>query len=104
MAAESDLLLLLAQGQPDQVPQKLYEYLGTRVPILAFADAEGESARMLARAGGHFVVFGDDAAGAEAALEQALTTLDGTPAGDHAVLTEWTTDGQLRRLMAALGG
>lgn len=104
MAAESDLLLLLAQEQPDQVPQKLYEYLGTRVPILAFADADGESARMLERAGGHLIVFGDDVAGAEAALEQALTSLDGAPAGDPAVLAEWTTDGQLRRLLGALGG
>ncbi len=73
MVERADLLLLLAQRQPAQVPNKLFEYLGTRKPILAFLDADGEGARMLQRAGGHYLVVEDNAAAAEAALEQALT-------------------------------
>src|SRR5436853_4633656 len=37
----ADVLLLLAEGQPQQVPNKLYEYLGSRRPLLVFADPEG---------------------------------------------------------------
>ena len=56
----ADLLLLLAQNQPLQVPNKLYEYLGTGVPILAFADAGGETSHLLHKAGGHYVISEDD--------------------------------------------
>ncbi len=50
------LLLLLAQQQPRQVPNKLYEYLAANRPILAWVDDEGESARLLRQVGGHFLV------------------------------------------------
>ncbi|PKO58227.1 MAG: hypothetical protein CVU24_17525 [Betaproteobacteria bacterium HGW-Betaproteobacteria-18] len=50
------LLLLLAQQQPRQVPNKLYEYLAANRPILAWVDTEGESARLLRQVGGHFLV------------------------------------------------
>lgn len=56
MMRECGVLLLLAQGQPRQVPNKLYEYLGVRRPILAWVDDEGESARILRDVGGHFLV------------------------------------------------
>lgn len=69
MIAQADLLLLLAQGQPDQVPNKLYEYLGERVPVLAFADLDGESATMLRQVGGHTVVAPEDVSGAARAIE-----------------------------------
>src|SRR6266850_5273722 len=69
---EADVLLLLAQQQPDQVPNKLYEYLGTRRPILAIADADGETARMLNQVGGHHVVTGEDEAEVEHALTEVL--------------------------------
>jgi glycosyltransferase involved in cell wall biosynthesis len=101
----ADLLLLLAQDQPTQVPQKLYEYLGTRVPILAFADAEGETADLLRRAGGHFVVTGNDIGATEAALTDAIRRHGGA-AGEQpneALLEQWTTRAQFLRLKAALG-
>lgn len=103
MAAESDLLLLLAQNQPDQVPQKLYEYLGTRVPIIAFVDRGGETARMLERVGGHHTVFDNDVDAAVRALESVLGTSENEPAGDPAVLEGWTADTQLKRFIDALG-
>ena len=37
---EADALVLFAQHQPLQVPNKLYEYLATGRPILAFVDGE----------------------------------------------------------------
>lgn len=52
----ADLLLLLAWNQPVQVPQKLYEYLAVRRPIIAFADTGSETAEILAGLGSHFVV------------------------------------------------
>jgi hypothetical protein len=101
---ESDVLLLLAQQQPDQVPNKLYEYLGTRRPILAFADADGETTQMLQRVGGHYVVTGEDEAEVERVVREALTSamLGDRPATDDRILKEWTTDVQLRRLLVAV--
>ncbi len=102
LITEADALLLLAMRQPDQVPNKLYEYLGTRVPVLALADDEGESALMLRQAGGHQVVADEDPAGVATALE-ALLEARGTPAGG-AILEEWTTDRQMAKLVEALEG
>ena len=68
----ADLLLLLAQRQPLCVPNKLYEYLGARRPILAVTDLDGESARVLREVGGHYVTAADDVAGQEDAIAQAL--------------------------------
>jgi Glycosyl transferase 4-like domain len=101
---ESDVLLLLAQQQPDQVPNKLYEYLGTRRPILAFGDADGETTQMLQRVGGHYVVTGEDEAEVERVVREALTsaTLGNRPVTDDRVLKEWTTDVQLKTLIAAV--
>ena len=104
MAGEADLLLLLAQNQPDQVPQKLYEYLGTRVPILAFADDDGESARLLRHVGGHHVVANNDVDEAYGALKAALMRRDGEAAGRTGALMELSADSQIRRLIDALEG
>ena len=101
--AEADLLLLLAQRQPLQVPNKLYEYLGTGVPILAVADADGETARMLHDVGGHYVVERDTADDIAAALRSALIAAGETgPLRSRALLEEWLTEHQMRRLVAAV--
>ena len=101
---EADLLLLLAQKQPLQVPNKLYEYLGTGVPILAVADADGETARMLHDVGGHYVVERDTADDIAAALRAALMAAGETAGatGSRALLEEWLTEHQMRRLVAAV--
>jgi len=100
----ADLLLILAQNQPAQVPNKLYEYLGTRIPILAFTDAAGETAAMLRQAGGHYLVTDHAPALAAQVIGQALREARASrqPVGDEAVLREWTLDRQLQRLRAAL--
>ncbi len=102
---QADLLLLLAQGQPDQVPNKLYEYLGARRPILAFADAQGETARMLRQVGGHFVVGNHDETAAEQAIEAVLghTRPVDHVRSDEALLNEWMEGVQMQRLMVAIG-
>ena len=102
--AEADLLLLLAQRQPLQVPNKLYEYLGTGVPILAVADAEGETARMLRDVGGHYVVERDTADDIAAALRSALmaTGQPAVPAASRHLLEEWLTERQMQRLVSAV--
>lgn len=45
------LLVLLAQGQPLQIPNKVFEYLGAARPILAVVDHGGETHRLLQATG-----------------------------------------------------
>ena len=101
---DADLLLLLAQRQPLQVPNKLYEYLGTGVPILAVADAEGETARMLHDVGGHYVIEHDSVEEIAAALRSALNEArqPGAPAASRHLLEEWLTERQMQRLVSAV--
>jgi hypothetical protein len=102
--AEADLLLLLAQNNPDQVANKLYDYLGARRPILAFGESHGESAKMLARVGGHYLVTRYAAPEVERVLEMALhdTPPDPTPSVE-ALLEEWSTHRQMAHLLSSLG-
>src|SRR5207253_5366509 len=44
----SDVLLLFAQGQPLQIPTKLYDYIAVKKPILVFAE-DGASADLAKR-------------------------------------------------------
>ena len=102
--ATADLLLLLAQNEPAQVPTKLYEYLGTRIPVLAFTDADGEVAAMLRRAGGHYLVTEPDSTTATQLIAAALRAARAShgPAGREAILQEWTLDRQFLRLRDTL--
>ncbi len=105
LVRDADLLLLLAQDQPAQLPNKLYEYLGARRPILAFADAGGETARLLEQLHGHYVVTDGRVEAAAAALRAVAAGRDATHAvlaQDDARLSEWTTARQLGRLVDAL--
>ena len=103
---DADLLLLLAQRQPLQVPNKLYEYLGSRNPILAFADARGETARMLERVAGHgLVTESDDPGHARATLAALLRGARNRGASERAagsltdgILRAWTMEQQLAAL------
>lgn len=102
MIQSADLLLLLAQNQPLQVPNKLYEYLGARRPILAYADQDGEVTRMLEQLGGHFLVTDGAAAPAAAAIEDLV---DGRlpRVKRPELLAEWTTERQMQRLLTVIG-
>ena len=73
--ASAGLLVLLAQRQPDQIPNKVFEYLGSRRPILAVVDQGGETHRLLASLG-----------------------------VDEFVLTERSTDAEWDRVVAAAVG
>ena len=99
----ADLHLLLAQEQPDQIPNKLYDYLGAGGQILAFADAGGETARLLAEAEGHFVVVNNDVSTATAAVGAALTERPATTPMARARLQALTTQQQMARLVAQVG-
>jgi glycosyltransferase involved in cell wall biosynthesis len=102
--ASADALLLLAMEQPTQVPNKVYEYLGTRRPILAIADSGGETARMLRRSGGHEVVTENDPDLIEDAVRRLIDRADRGPVGDEVRLVEWTTKNQMAKLVEAIGG
>ena len=99
----ADVLLLLAQEQPDQVPNKLYEYLGTRKPILAWLDDDGETARILRQVGGHYLVTSEETSGR--ALEGALgISGSAAPARNEEALQSLRTGSQIGKVLAALEG
>ncbi|MGE0553653.1 MAG: glycosyltransferase [Gemmatimonadales bacterium] len=97
----ADVLLLLAERQPLQVPNKVYEYLGARRRILAFADRDGETARMLTAVGGHTVTqaAADDV---EQQVESAIFG-NGRVPPNEAQLAAWTTERQMALLVDAIG-
>lgn len=104
LVATADLLLILARGMTLQVPNKLYDYLGTRIPIFAWADEDGETAAVLRSLEGHFVVTGSDVDDMAATIERALT---GTPlaacsAAQDRLVEEWSTERQMRLLVEAV--
>jgi len=99
--ASADLLVLLAQQQPVQVPNKLYEYLGQRKPILAFADEDGETTAMLRRGGRHFVVTERNGADATTIIRDAFEAAgSGSWAPDDDQLAVWRTDRQMAALVS----
>lgn len=102
--AEADALLLLAQDQPEQIPNKLYDYLGARRPILAFADASGETACMLRQLKGNIVLAEHE--WEPAAVAAALKTLMArtrnpapAPGEDEEILSAWSSERQLAVLV-----
>lgn len=99
---QAHLLLLMAQDQPDQIPNKLYDYLATRRPILAYADEGGETARMLRQFRDHIVLTSSNPDETEAALERALDRAD-TPctlsADEESLLARWSTSAQMAQLI-----
>lgn len=101
----ADILLLLAQNQPSQIPNKLYDYMGMRVPIIAFADSDGESARMLNSIGGHLVISSSDEEDVRRGVIAALQHV-GKPNGQQAeaTLRDWTSKSQMERLVRVLEG
>lgn len=81
LAQTADSSILLGAGARDErpvlkgfIPAKLFEYLGTGLPVLYVGDPSTDAALLLARQPGCFVVAPGDAAHAERALRQALET------------------------------
>ena len=81
LAQTADSSILLGAGARDArpvlkglIPAKLFEYLGTGLPILYVGDARTDAALLLARQPGCFVVSPGDEASAERALREALET------------------------------
>lgn len=101
MQSRADLLLLLAQKQPLQVPQKLYEYLGAARPILAYADEMGETTEMLRHVGGHFVVTERNEDGDQVTQAALAASISGW-CPSTGVLAAWATDAQLGQLVQDL--
>lgn len=68
--AQANLLLLLAEDQPYQIPGKTYEYLRAGRPILALT-TEGALAQLLRRTGGAWVINPADEHAIVAAIRDA---------------------------------
>jgi glycosyltransferase involved in cell wall biosynthesis len=81
MREADGLLVLQAANCNDQVPAKLYEYLRVGRPILALADAQGDTAALMCAAGIDTVAALDDTAAIETALPRflALARAGGAP-------------------------
>jgi glycosyltransferase involved in cell wall biosynthesis len=86
---QADLLLLLAQEQPEQIPLKTFEYLGVGAPILAIA-GEGATADLVREAGG--LVSGDDPEEIKAALLECYLGHRSRDAGDRSTSRQARTD------------
>jgi glycosyltransferase involved in cell wall biosynthesis len=100
---EADALLLFAQQQPLQVPNKLYEYLAVGVPILAFVDREGESARLLSEVGRSEQLADPEATEVAAAIARLMDEAPMEASGAAArALEGLRTEAQLRQLVAEL--
>ncbi len=99
---KTDFLVLLAKDQPSQVPNKLYEYLGTRKLILALVDDDGESAALLRKAGNHVLLTEDTPdAWAEAFRRAFQRARDGVGAVSRVdQLDQWTTQRQFSHLVS----
>ncbi|MGC8832835.1 MAG: glycosyltransferase family 4 protein [Armatimonadota bacterium] len=69
----ADVLLLLAMGQPNQVPAKLYEYIGLGKPVLALAEDDSETAEIVRRSGAGAAADWRDAEAVRKALLSAVT-------------------------------
>jgi glycosyltransferase involved in cell wall biosynthesis len=104
-AHAADLFLLPFPQERGKIPNKLFDYLGFRKPILAFVHPEGEVAHMLRRLNGHFLITDQSQATAERVIDRALDTVRDADveAQDHAILEDWTTEVQMDRLLRELG-
>ena len=71
VVVRSDLLLLLAEGWPLQIPAKTYEYLRAGLPILALAPPDGALAALMGTTGGAWVVDPSNESGIQSALRDA---------------------------------
>jgi glycosyltransferase involved in cell wall biosynthesis len=102
----ADLLLLLNENQPAQAPTKMYEYLGARVPILAFTNEGSEVVHMLRRVGGHYLVIDRNPETAARLIADAIRNRGASQeaVGDETVLGTWTVERQMQQLCAALEG
>jgi hypothetical protein len=100
---EADCLLLLAKGWLRQIPNKLFDYLGSRNPIVAYVDlgAGGEPERILRRVGGHLIVDSQEVDEVAAFLRGLLLDPDRrrVPRGRDDVLHSLSTDRQMTLLL-----
>jgi len=99
------LLLLLAQGQPTQIPNKLFEYLGTGRPILAAVDHDGESHRMLQAAAAPVFILTERSSREEwlDVVSRAVTaslTVPTADAQEHSQIRDLRAEVQLSRVVA----
>jgi glycosyltransferase involved in cell wall biosynthesis len=104
-ARAADLFLLPFPQERGIIPNKLFDYLGLRKPILAFVHPEGEVAHMLRQLNGHFLVTDQSQDTAERMIEIALATARCTVVGTRGqtLLDDWTTHSQMRQLLSQLG-
>ena len=66
---ESDICLLMAIGQPLQIPCKLYEYIGLGRPVLAISEENDSTMRLLENKEWAWTVANNDKIGLTKALE-----------------------------------
>ena len=98
--AQADLLLVLAEAQPYQIPGKTYEYLRAGRPILALT-SDGALSDLLRETGGAWIVDPADQRGIAAAVREAYrgwTTGQRPPCPDSQVVATFDR----RRLAARL--
>lgn len=103
-AGAADLFLLPFPNHQRLIPNKLFDYLGMRRPILALVHPEGETARLLRQLGGHYLVGENSAATIVPALQDAIANCGvGPQSGEQdEILQGLTTERQMQKLMDEL--
>jgi hypothetical protein len=101
LAANAGLLLLLAQRQPRQVPNKLFDYLAANRPILAYCDEDGETADILRRVGGHFLVT-EHTTNESEIVASALASADAASAASSGALDAYRWSKQFEGIRALI--
>jgi hypothetical protein len=73
MMAEAEVLVNFAQGQPDQIPAKLYDYLASGREMLLIAEAHSDAARVARESGAGRIVEPTEVAALRAVLVELYT-------------------------------
>src|SRR5262249_41613995 len=102
----SDVLLLFAQGQPLQIPTKLYEYIAVGKPILVFAE-DGATADLARQLPGASIVGSGDGERLQAKLKKMyiqfqrgqLVVKQSLSDGIHRELTKQELTGKLAHIL-----
>jgi glycosyltransferase involved in cell wall biosynthesis len=102
---EADVLVNLAQGQPDQIPAKTFEYMASGRETVALTEADSDTANLLRRTGTGRVLDPADPKGVAEALWDLYRryVVEGEPyRPDWSVIREYSRSAQNERYRALI--
>ena len=104
---ESEVLVNFAQGQPQQIPAKLYDYIASGREMLLIAEADSDAARITRESGAGRIIEPEDHAGLRAAVGELYTFYVARGlayAPDDDIIDRFSREHQNQRFMNLLAG